>query len=85
MIVLSCNIVGTLFTAMRENHRSKLQEQLTTLIMRVLVNNPQLHYYQVGGYPCHAQHVRMGMIDLFVFGANLSIYQANIYIFVMRM
>ena len=36
-----------LLIAMKEEHRSKLQEQLTTLIMRVLVNNPQLHYYQV--------------------------------------
>ncbi|XP_067934936.1 TBC1 domain family member 20-like isoform X1 [Watersipora subatra] len=33
-------------SAMKEEHRSKLQEQLTTLIMKVLVSNPQLHYYQ---------------------------------------
>lgn len=33
---------------MKDEHRSVLQEQLTSLIMRVLVNNPDLHYYQVG-------------------------------------
>lgn len=32
---------------MKEEHRGKLQDQLTWLIMQVLVNNPQLHYYQV--------------------------------------
>ena len=37
------------FTAMKDSHREKLQEQLTKLIMKVLVSNPQLHYYQVSG------------------------------------
>ena len=34
---------------MKDSHREKLQEQLTKLIMKVLVSNPQLHYYQVSG------------------------------------
>ena len=37
------------FIAMKDSHREKLQEQLTKLIMKVLVSNPQLHYYQVSG------------------------------------
>ena len=38
-----------IFIAMKDSHREKLQEQLTKLIMKVLVSNPQLHYYQVSG------------------------------------
>ena len=44
---LFINVSDFTFAGMRENQREVLQDQLVDIIVRVLIKNEQLHYYQV--------------------------------------
>ena len=53
-----CAIVATIcFAGMRDDQREALQGQLVDIIVRVLIKNEQLHYYQVStaGHPPEGQ------------------------------
>jgi len=46
-LLRDCTTYFIYIAAMPEKHRHVMMDRLTTLIMRVLYNNPELHYYQV--------------------------------------